>query len=87
MNVINLLLMTIFSFKIFENKLNQTNTGYLVGKSVTWTDLYLMSVLDWVLEKHSSVLDKVPAVKKHYDAVRGLPNVAKWIASRPVTPM
>ncbi len=74
-------------FKIFENKLNQTNTGYLVGNSLTWADLYLIHVLEAVLDKHPSALDNVSAVKKHYNAVRSLPNIAKWIASRPVTPM
>jgi len=49
--------------------------------------LYLIHVLEAVLDKHPSALDNVSAVKKHYNAVRSLPNIAKWIASRPVTPM
>jgi glutathione S-transferase len=72
---------------IFETKLNQTNSGYLVGKGLTFADLFLISILEWLGDKKSAAFEHFPALKKHDETVRALPNIAKWLQSRPVTAM
>ena len=72
---------------IFEAKLNQTNSGYLVGKSLTWVDLFLMNILEWTGDKKQALFDNFPALKKHDETLRALPHIAKWLAARPVTAM
>ena len=70
-----------------EAQLNKTGTGFLVGDSVTWLDLYLVIVLDSLLDKKEKILSIFPAIKKADEKVRALPKIATWIAKRPVTVM
>lgn len=75
------------ALKLFEAKLNKTNTSYLVGNKLTWADLYLHNTIDNLalpLYKIRDVtLDKYPLIKKHFHATRSLPGVAKYLATRP----
>jgi prostaglandin-H2 D-isomerase / glutathione transferase len=73
--------------KIFETKLTQTNTGHLVGASLTLADIYLFAILDSTAEKSAAILEHFPSVKKLAETVKAMPHVAKWLESRPVTAM
>ena len=73
--------------KIFETKLTQSTTGYLVGNSLTLADICFFSILDALAEKSAAILDHFPAIKKLNETVKTLPHIAKWLAARPVTPM
>lgn len=52
--------------KFLEDKLNQTKTGYFVGNSLTWIDLYLIAVLEWLNEKRQSLYDHFPTIKVRF---------------------
>ena len=75
------------NFKIFVAKLNQTNSGYLVGKSLTFADLFVMHITELLSrdEKIKQSLDNFQELKKHYEKIRAIPNIEKWLKSRPVT--
>lgn len=77
----------IFEAKIFETKLSETNTHYLIGKSLTWADLYLVYIVETLISNDviKQSLENYPELKKHYETIRTLPNIDKWLKSRPVT--
>jgi glutathione S-transferase len=75
--------------KLFEAKLNKTNTGFLVGNKLTWADLFLYNNIDNlsspIYQKKEEVLNNFPAIKKHFESISNLPGVAKYLAKRPVS--
>ena len=75
------------NLKLFEDKLAQTNTGFLIGNGVTYTDLFLFSLLDWIHDQKETLFAHFPHMKSHNQKIAEIPNVAKHIATRPVTLM
>jgi glutathione S-transferase len=75
------------NLKIFESRLGKNNSGYLIGKSLTWTDLYLVSVLDWLGENKQPTLEHFPHLKAFDQQIRAIPSIAQWISKRPKTAM
>lgn len=69
----------------FESKLEKTNTGYLVGSTLTWADLYLSSILDNLGDRYMAVLEKYQRIVKLDKMVKSMPRVAEWLRRRPVT--
>ena len=71
---------------IFENLINTNGTpeGWIYGSKVTYADLALYNILDWVKDI-PNIFDKYPGIQKMRKSVEELPNVAKWIATRPKT--
>jgi glutathione S-transferase len=60
-------------FKSFHDQLAKNKTGYLVGDSLTWIDLFLFNYthalvghLDW---------DAYPEIKTHYEKIKNLPSL------------
>lgn len=72
-------------FKQFEQKLAQNGSGYLIGDSLTWVDIYLVALAEWLGEKKDALFAFFPKLKAHDEKIRGLPKIAEWIAKRPVT--
>lgn len=72
-------------FKLFETKLNESKGPYLFGNKLTWADLFLVTVVEWLGDKKQSAIDHFPALKKQDETVRNVPNIAKWLQSRPDT--
>ncbi len=67
------------TMKLFEDRLNQTSSnGFLIGSKLTWADLFLANIFDIINRKSQVNLDKFPAIKKHRDAIKSLPNVIKY---------
>ena len=71
---------------IFEKLINANGTpeGWVYGSKVTYADLTLYNVFDWVKDV-PNLFDKYPGIQKMRKSVAELPNVAKWIATRPKT--
>ena len=69
----------------FESKLKKTNTGYLVGSTLTWADLYLSSILDNLGSRYDRVLEKFPEIVKLDKMVKSMPRIAEYLKKRPVT--
>jgi len=74
------------NFTFFETKLAKTNSGYLTSE-LSWVDLYLGVLFDWMGEKKVEPLKHFPKLKEHNDKILSIPKLAEWIAKRPDTPM
>jgi len=68
-------------------KKNNGGKTFFVGDTVSLADIHAFSTL-WTLTQHegqSNALDNFPEVKALFARVAALPNIAKWVAVRPVT--
>ena len=74
-------------FKFLETKLAGNASGFLIGDSLTWVDLYLVILKEWLGEKKDPIMAHFPKIKAHEEKVRALPKIAEWVAKRPVTAM
>ena len=61
--------------------------GWLVGPKVTYGDLSVYLILDQLSGAVPTVLDKYPALSQLKKKVESLPNIAKWLQTRPQTEM
>jgi glutathione S-transferase len=70
--------------KPFENKLESTQTGYLVGASLTAADVFFAVVIDHHYSIFRvSMLEELPLCKKLYLKVKTEPSIAMWQKSNP----
>ncbi|CAO4366061.1 unnamed protein product [Caenorhabditis nigoni] len=72
-------------FTFLSNFLKASGSGFLVGKSLTWIDL--------AVAQHSADLiaqgidfSKFADLKAHSEKIQAIPQIKKWIDSRPETP-
>ena len=67
--------------------LNTSNSGYLVGSSITWADMLFAIWMTWIPGgvKVTPPLDKFPKLKALYNRVESHPRIAEWIKNRPFT--
>lgn len=71
---------------ILSRLVTEGSSGWLFGSKLMWADLKVTAVLDTIGATSPEVLPKYPALVALKDSVEKLPNIAKWIAQRPVTP-
>lgn len=69
----------------FERKVSQSGSGFLVSSGLTWADLYLVSVIEWLGAKKDETLNHFAGLKALDKTVREHPHVSAWLAKRPVT--
>ncbi|VDL65254.1 unnamed protein product [Nippostrongylus brasiliensis] len=69
---------------LMTNFLKNNKSGFLVGDSLTWADLYLANFAD-LLPKVPTLYDGFPEAKAHAEMVRAIPALKKWIETRPKT--
>jgi glutathione S-transferase len=62
--------------------LKENGNGVLVGKELTYADLYVAHFLS----ESKQPVEDYPDVLKHREIVYNNPNIKAYIASRPVTP-
>ena len=68
------------------NTLLVNNSGYLWGGKLTWADLYLANVVDFLYrDPIKDAFSPYPEITKLRDRVDSQPNMAKWLKERPVT--
>ncbi|KAL6736883.1 hypothetical protein Aduo_007185 [Ancylostoma duodenale] len=72
-------------FGFMTKFLKESKSGYLVGDSLTYADLYLAESSAEFAKKFPSTYDGFPEVKAHAEKVRSNPALKKWIETRPVT--
>ena len=72
----------------FSKALEKNGGKYLVGDAVTLADIGFANVM---MELGGSIGDawreKCPQIAKFTDDIMGLPNIKKWLESRPKTAM
>jgi glutathione S-transferase len=60
-----------FIERLFEqNQRESNNSGFLVGSEITYADVKLVNLYDWFNLKREEILDQVPLLKAHAEAVR-----------------
>ncbi len=60
-----------FIERLFEqNQRDSANSGFLVGGQITYADVKLVNLYDWFNLKRQKILDQVPLLKAHAEAVR-----------------
>ncbi|KHJ81993.1 glutathione S-transferase protein [Oesophagostomum dentatum] len=65
--------------------LKANKSGYLVGDSLTFADLYLAEASSEFAKKIPTLYDGFPEIKAHAEKVRSIPALKKWIETRPQT--
>jgi len=63
--------------------LKESGSGFFVGKSVTWADLMIADFFRSFVTFQPTALDKFADIKAHMERIEQLPNIKKWIESRP----
>ena len=51
------------NLKLFEARLAKTNSGFLLESGLSWADLYLYAVLEWLGDRKAELLSHFPLVK------------------------
>jgi len=79
----------------FPSKMAPINTileankdGFLVGSSLTYADVLLVSSLDWLFSKRDEILSQYPSIKKHEQKMLSLPIIGEHLkkyANLPLT--
>ncbi|EPB80175.1 hypothetical protein ANCCEY_00730 [Ancylostoma ceylanicum] len=72
-------------FGFMTKFLKESKSGYLVGDSLTFADLYLAETSAEFVKKFPTIYDGFPEVKAHAEKVRSNPALKKWIETRPET--
>jgi len=78
------------SLALLEKLLKDNNggDGYFVGDDLTWADLGLLTLVNFLeLSGAENPFSKYPKLQALHDRVANLPKIAAWIANRPVTNM
>ncbi|GMT13630.1 hypothetical protein PFISCL1PPCAC_4927, partial [Pristionchus fissidentatus] len=70
-------------YPIIVKQLKEAGSGFLVGDSATWVDLLLADQTAAIKKEVPGFLDAYPEVLAHSDKVRAIPQIAKWIETRP----
>ncbi|KHJ78385.1 glutathione S-transferase protein [Oesophagostomum dentatum] len=71
-------------FAYITKFLKANKSGYLVGDSLTYVDLYLAETSEFA-KKVPTLYDAFPEIKAHAEKVRSIAALKKWIESRPKT--
>ncbi len=66
---------------------NNGGNGWFVGDKITWADMLFACWCYWLPNgiQVTPPLDKFPKLKEHVKRTEAWPNIAKWMAERPVT--
>ncbi|CAJ0605918.1 unnamed protein product [Cylicocyclus nassatus] len=72
-------------FGYMTNFLKANKSGYLIGDSLTFADLYLAEYSSEFAKKIPGLFDGFPEVKAHAEMIRSNATLKKWIETRPQT--
>ena len=73
--------------KNLAGTLKDNGGQWLVGSDLTYADLFMAQLLDFVDKKHPGVMEsKAPVNFKHKEKVLALPKIKAHIAKRPPKP-
>jgi len=70
-----------------EKQLKANGTGYLVGSGLTLADIAYYSFMSMAIERFvgENILADAPMLKALVDKVGNIPNIKKYVDSRPKT--
>ena len=70
---------------IIEKRLGSSTSGWIYGDNVSYVDLGIYNVLDYILQHFTDFPEKFPNVVKLRAKVEALLNIAEWLKNRPKT--
>lgn len=70
-----------------EEKLRLANTGYLVGDSLTYLDLYTFNILEMLGQNGKLIFETFPLLNGHFNLIRNVASIANWLKVRPESNM
>ncbi|GMR35091.1 hypothetical protein PMAYCL1PPCAC_05286, partial [Pristionchus mayeri] len=70
-------------YPLIVKQLKDNGSGFLVGSSATWVDLLIANHTATIRKEQPGFLDGYPEVLAHSDKIRAIPQIAKWIETRP----
>jgi len=71
----------------FNKILEQSSSGWLIGQSLTYADIYVATIVNNLeLALKVKLTTGLPAVAKLVEKVHNAPGIQEWIAKRPATP-
>jgi len=65
--------------------LKENGSGYLVGKQLTWADLYVFELLNNIHAKHPELFTSHAKLTEFIKHIGGQPKIKTWIEKRPKT--
>jgi glutathione S-transferase len=70
--------------EIFGAQLKKNGTGYMVGKKLTWVDIFVADFVDRVTpQENPNAFADYPAVQEHHKKIMSLPAISKYMKERP----
>lgn len=71
------------NMKLFNDRLAKTGSGFLAPSGLSWADLHLFNVLEYLGKLREPVFANFKHVKALDEKVRSNPNVSAYLAKRP----
>nr|AYN44546.1 glutathione S-transferase S7-1 [Brachionus koreanus] len=73
------------NFQFFEDRMAFNKNGFLVGKRLSWADIYLSQMTDFLGDRKEDMLNRFPLIRALDQRVRSMPMIDNWIQTRPIT--
>lgn len=64
-----------------------SKSGFFIGDKMLWCDIVFYVVADRFVKSDPNILDKYPKLQALHKKVASHPKIAKWIETRPETPI
>merc|ERR1711988_1848395 len=66
-----------------ETRLKERGGQFFAGNKLTWADLHVFAFFDKMRLDNAELLDDFPTVKNLLERVEEMPNISRWLQSRP----
>jgi len=73
------------TLKAINDRLAKTGSGFIAASGLSWADLHLFNVLEFLGDKKEPLLANFKHVKALDDKVRAHPSIAAYLSQRPKT--
>nr|UOU03293.1 glutathione S-transferase sigma 3-2 [Brachionus rubens] len=73
--------------KLYDSRLAESKSGFLFPSGMTWADLYLFGILEYLNDAKEQIYQNFPFLKVMEEKVRNHSKIAAYLAKRPVTAM
>lgn len=70
-------------FALFEERLSKTRSCLFAPSGLSYADLQLLTVLDFLAERKDNFIGNMPYLKALDEKVRAIPRIAEWLDKRP----
>lgn len=76
--------------KIFEERLTNSKSGFIIGDKLTFVDVCLFCMVDGsdknYFDHKTIIFETYPHVKEHFEKIGNIPRIAEWLEKRPNYP-